>query len=94
MTDHPVLVILRLGIVGVGAIVTLWGLRLAVRTRGHRNTYLPLTAGFALVTLGAVVEGVLFEFLGWSLSAAHTAEAFIGAIGFALILASIQRSQV
>ncbi len=94
MTDYPTLVILRLGIVGMGAIVTLWGLRLAIRTPGHRRTYLPLTAGFALVTLGAVVEGVLFEFLGWSLSAAHTAEAFIGAFGFALILASIQRSPV
>ncbi|MFQ6012409.1 MAG: hypothetical protein ACE5LS_02020 [Thermoplasmata archaeon] len=94
MTDYPALVAMRLGIVAVGAVVTLWGLRLAVRARSHRRTYLLLTAGFALLTLGAVVEGVLFEFLRWDLMAAHTAEAFIGATGFALILFSIHGSQV
>ncbi len=94
MTDHSVLVILRLGIVGVGAIVTLWGLRMAVQDRGHRSTFLILTTGFALLTLGAVVEGVLFEFLGWNLTAAHTAEALTAVLGFVLILVSIHRSQV
>ncbi len=51
-----------------------------------RDTYLLLTAEFALATLRAVVEGVLVEFLGWSLSASPTAEAFIGAFGFVLVL--------
>ncbi len=51
-----------------------------------RGTYLLLTAEFALATLRAVVEGVLVEFLGWSLSASPTAEAFIGAFGFVLVL--------
>lgn len=94
MTGHLLLVSLRLAIVTVGAIVTLWGLRLVIQARGHRSTYLLLTAGFALLTLGAVVEGVLFEFLGWDLFAAHTAEAVVAASGFALILLSIVRSRV
>ncbi len=34
------------------------------------------------------------QFFGWSLPAAHTAEAFIGAFGFALVLIATQRSRV
>ncbi len=94
MTEHPYLVILRLAIVGVGAVVTLWGLRMVVQGRGHRSTFLLLTTGFALLTIGAVVEGILFEFFGWDLAAAHTVEALTAALGFVLILVSIQRSQV
>ncbi|MFQ5908001.1 MAG: hypothetical protein ACE5JE_04110 [Thermoplasmata archaeon] len=94
LTEHPTLAVFRLAIVAAGAIVTLWGLRMVVQARGHRDTFLFLTAGFALLTLGAVVEGVLFEFFGWDLTPAHTAEALIAALGFALILISIQRSQI
>jgi hypothetical protein len=94
MTEHPTLIIFRLAIVAAGAIVTLWGLRMVVQGRGHRGTFLFLTAGFALLTLGAVVEGVLFEFFGWDLVSAHTAEALTAVLGFVLILISIRRSQV
>jgi hypothetical protein len=94
MTEHPTLIIIRLAIVAAGAVVTLWGLRMVVQSRGHRGIFLLLTAGFALLTLGAVVEGVLFELFGWDLVAAHTAEALTAAVGFALILISIQWSHV
>ncbi|MEE9236817.1 MAG: hypothetical protein V3U52_03405 [Thermoplasmata archaeon] len=94
MTDHLLLVALRVAIVAVGSLTALWSLRLALRSRGHRRTYLFLTIGFGLITLGAFVEGLLFEFAGWDLIAAHAVEAFVGAIGFVAILLSIVWSQL
>ncbi|MFQ5919846.1 MAG: hypothetical protein ACE5I4_07370 [Thermoplasmata archaeon] len=94
MTSHDVLVGLRIGVLVAGTLVTLWALRLALRAPVHRGTYVLLVLGFGLVTLGAVVEGVLFEFGGWTLVAAHTAEAFVTAGGLALILLSIVLSRV
>lgn len=92
MTDHEVLVGLRIGIVAVGSLVGLWSLRLGLLRMERRAAYLLLAAGFGLLTLGSVVEGVLFEFAGWALSDAHVAEAAITAAGFVLIVASIFRS--
>jgi len=94
MTEHTILVALRLGIVAAGALAALWSLRLSLLSQDRRGTYLLLASGFGLVTLGAVVEGVLFEFARWSLLDAHTTEAFVGAAGFALVLLSILRSRV
>ena len=94
MTAHDVLVALRLGVVAVGGLAGLWSLRLAILSPAHRGTYFLLAMGFGLVTLGAIVEGILFEFVGWDLASAHTVEAFVGIAGFALILASIIRSPV
>ncbi len=92
--EHWLLVGLRVGVLIGGALVTLWALRLTLRSGGDRFTYLLLMLGFGLVTLGALVEGVLFEFGGYALLEAHTAEAFATAAGLALILLSIVRSRV
>ncbi|MDX1534667.1 MAG: hypothetical protein R3291_03505 [Thermoplasmata archaeon] len=94
MTDHWTVLGLRVGVLVAGALVTWWALRLTIRARAHRGTYLLLGLGFGLVTLGALVEGILFEFGGWSLLAAHTAEAFVTAGGLGLILVSIILSRV
>lgn len=91
MTDHEILVGLRIGIVAAGSLVGLWSLRLSLLRPERRRTYLLLAAGFGLLTLGSVVEGVLFEFAGWALSDAHGAEAAITTAGFVLVLASIFR---
>lgn len=92
MTEHWILVALRLAIVTAGSLVGLWGLLLGLRRRDRRTTYLLLATGFGLLTLGAVVEGLLFEFARWDLSDAHAAEAVASAAGFALVLFSILRS--
>lgn len=92
MTEHWVLVAFRIGIVAVGSLVGLWSLRLGLRRRERRATYLLLAAGFGILTLGSVVEGVLFEFAGWALPDAHVAEATVTAAGFVLVLVSILRS--
>ncbi len=55
-------------------------------------TYLLLATGFGMLTLGAVVEGLLFELARWNLSDAHAAEAVVTAAGFTLVLLSIVRS--
>jgi len=94
MTEHTILVALRLGVVAAGALAALWSVRLNLLSQDHRGTYLLLALGFGLITLGAVVEGVLFEFARWDLLDAHTVEAFVGTAGFALVLLSILRSHV
>lgn len=90
---HEALLALRIGVVVVGAVVSLWALRLAVWARAHRAIYVSLTLGFALLTSGVVVESALFV-AGWDLVDAHTVEAFTSAAGFLLILAAILRSSV
>ncbi|MFQ5909072.1 MAG: hypothetical protein ACE5JE_09685 [Thermoplasmata archaeon] len=94
MTDHILLTAVRLGIVAVGSLTTLWSLRRGGRSQSHRATYLFLALGFGLLTLSAVVEGVLFEFVGWDLVSVHTVEAFISVAGFAAVLISILQSQL
>ena len=81
-----------LGIVAAGSLVGLWSLRLGLRRRERRTEYLLLAMGFGMLTLGAVVEGLLFELARWDLSDAHAGEAIVTAAGFALVLLSILRS--
>jgi len=92
MTEHWVLVALRLGIVLAGSLAGLWSLRLGLRKRERRTAYLLLATGFGMLTLGAVVEGLLFELARWDLSDAHAVEAAVTAAGFALVLLSIRRT--
>lgn len=94
MTEHLILVGLRLGIVAVGALLTLMSLRLVLVGGSNRPSYLLLTIGFGLITLGALVEGLLFEVARWDLTSAHVVEALVSGAGFALILLSILRSEI
>jgi hypothetical protein len=92
--DHSALVALRLAAVALGALLAWRALRLAGRSPEHRRTYRLLAAGFALVSVAAVVEGALFEFAGWPLPDAATVEACISAAGFGAILMAVGRSRV
>jgi hypothetical protein len=94
LTEHLILVGLRLGIVAVGSVLTLWSLRLTLMGRGNQTSYLLLTTGFGLITLGALIEGFLFEFARWDLTSSHAVEALVSGSGFVLILLSIVRSEV
>lgn len=94
MTEHVVLVILRLGVVAAASLSSLWSLRLALNAKDHRGTYLLLASGFGLLALAPLVEGFLFEFVRWDLASAHTVEAFVSIGAFALVLLSILRSNV
>ena len=94
MNIHDALVAMRLGVVAVGGLSSLWSLRLGLLSPRNRWTYLLLALGFGLVTFGVIAEGVLFEFGGWDLFAAHTAEALVGIVAFSAILLAIMRSRV
>ncbi len=94
MTEHVLLIALRLGVVAAGSLAALWSFRLGVHSRDQRGTYLLLALGFALLALGSLIEGFLFEIARWSLADAHTAEAILGTMAFALVLAAILRSRV
>lgn len=92
--DHLTLVVLRLCAVAVGAFLAWRALRLARGSADNRRTYRLLAAGFALVAIAAVVEGLLFEFGGWALPDAATVEACISAGGFGAILWAVGRGGV
>jgi len=74
MTEHWVLVALRLGIVAAGSLVGLSSLRLSLRKGELRTAYLLLATGIGMLTLGAVMEGLLFELARWDLLDALAAE--------------------
>jgi len=92
MTEHWILVSLRVGIVLAGSLAGLWSLRLGLRKRERRAAYLLLATGFGMLTLGAIVEGLLFELAKWDLSDAHAGEAIVSVAGLALVLLSILRT--
>ena len=94
MTDHIALSALRIAAVAVGGLLALWSLNLARRAKEHALTYALLSAGFALMALAALVEGILFEFAGWEPVAAATVNAVVTACGFTLIIVAVRRSGV
>lgn len=91
--SHDVLAGLQIAILAAGGVVSFWAFRLAARSAREPGgrAFTALGVGFALLAVGAAAEGVLFEFMGWSLTLAHAAEAVLTAIGFAVILVAILR---
>jgi hypothetical protein len=94
MTLHEALVAVRLGIVVAGGLAGLWSLRLAYASTRARWAYLLLGIGFGLIAFGAIAEGLLYEFAGWDLLAAHSVEALVSIAGFSSILGAIVRSRL
>ncbi len=64
--------------------------------RGYRRTKARpmgfLATGMTLITLGAFVEGILLQFLGWTPNEAHALESSLNVLGFLTILYSVRRS--
>ncbi len=62
--------------------------------RGYRRTSTRpmalLAIGMAFVTVGAFVEGVLLQFLGWTPDEAHALESSLNVVGFLTILYSVR----
>lgn len=76
-----------------GAIVTMGALIVYLAYKGYRRnknkSLLYLSIGFAFVTVGDVVAGILFELMGFSLQYIYGVEAAITSIGLLIILYSI-----
>ncbi len=57
--------------------------------RNQSSAMLFLAVGFALITAGSVVAGVLFEFLGYGLVEVSITESVVQLLGFGMIIYSI-----
>lgn len=55
----------------------------------RRKPLLYLTAGMAIMTLGAVSEGLAYRSLGWSLDNSHIFEAVVTLVAFAFLVYSL-----
>ena len=58
--------------------------------RSNSKSMIFLAIGLALVTMGAFVEGVLFEFFGLDIILTHAIESTINVLGFLTILYSVR----
>lgn len=57
--------------------------------RLHSGALLFLGFGFALMTVGSVIEGILFEFFSLSIEQVHAIELIFEVAGFAMVVYSI-----
>ncbi|MFT4922647.1 MAG: hypothetical protein ACI8XM_001865 [Haloarculaceae archaeon] len=81
-----VLVLARLAVLGLGVLTTAISFR-AYRRNGAR--YLrDASLGFAIMTVGVFVEGVLFQVAPLSLTQVHVVESVAIALGFVVLLRS------
>jgi hypothetical protein len=85
------LITVRIAILLVGSVLTLFAFTRFYR-RGSRD-HLLLSAGFGLISLGALVEGILFQLFGWSLLSVHSVESGFTAVGLLIVLLTIHLSQ-
>ena len=74
-----------------GSVVVFYASRAYRRTRGQAMLLLGL--GFAFVTAGAVVAGLLFNFVTGDLSTVQTVQASSQAVGFFIIVYSLARAK-
>ena len=74
-----------------GGIVVFYALRAYGRTKSQAMLLLGL--GFAFVTLGAVVAGILFNFYTTDLTAVETFQASFQALGFLVIVLSLVKAK-
>lgn len=84
---HVELVIAKLVTVVLGALVSAQALRGYLRHGSEPMLYLGV--GFLFVTVGAVLEGVLFDVLGWPIYEAGTVQTAMVAVGMTVILYSL-----
>lgn len=92
MVEHLALIGVRLAIVAAGLALAYLSFR-AYRKSSGTGPLLALSAAFTLITVGAVIEGVLFEFVGYSLTQVHAIESAVTAIGLAIVLYAIQSTR-
>ena len=75
----------------VGGIVVFYATRAFIRTKSQAMFLLGL--GFAFVTMGAVIAGILFNFYTSDLIIAETIQASCQAVGFLVIVLSLAKAK-
>lgn len=86
--DYLFLVLSRLLVLFLGLSIVL--LSYAAYTRMKSRMMLYISIGFGLVTLGTLTEGLLFEFLGYSLEQVHIVELSITLAGLLTLLYALR----
>lgn len=88
-TTTAVLIGVRLVVPILGILITYYSFEAYRRTETYyiRNA----TIGFAIITLGVVIEGVLFVFGGLDLALVHVIESVAIGLGFVVLLISLRR---
>lgn len=84
---HIELVIAKLVTVGLGLLITYQAYR-GYRIHGSEPMRY-VAIGFLFISVGAVIEGVLFDVVGLSISPAGTIQTSIVAVGMLVILYSL-----
>jgi hypothetical protein len=84
---HVQLVIAKLVTVGLGLLITYQAYR-GYRTYGNESMRYVAT-GFLLISVGAVIEGILFDVVGLSIFVAGAIQTTIVAVGMLAILYSL-----
>lgn len=79
--------VLKLLTVALGFVIVYLGLRAYRGSR--RRPLLWLTVGMAIMTLGAISEGVAYQGLDWTLGQSHLFEAVVTLIAFAVLVYSL-----
>jgi hypothetical protein len=75
----------------MGGTVVFYAARAFTRTRG--TSMLLLAAGFAFVTAGSVIAGVLFNLANADLATVETVQAWSLAAGFTILVYSLAKSK-
>lgn len=70
-----------------GFYIVFLGARAYRRTR--QRHILLLTVGLAILTLGAISEGLALQGLGWTTNQSHIFEAFVTLLGFLVLVYSL-----
>lgn len=84
---HLELVVAKLITVLLGFVVAATAFRSYRRYRSEPMLYLAI--GFAIITLGSVIEGILFDVLQFSIYWAGTVQTTVVAIGMLVVLYSL-----
>lgn len=84
-----ILGIFRLIVLALSTLVTYYSLRAYLDTGAYylRNA----SVGFGIITLGLLIEGVLYEFGGLDLAVVHIIESIAIGLGFLVLLISLRR---
>jgi len=85
---HIELVIAKLITVGLGLLITYKALHKGYRTYGS-EPMLYVAIGFLFISIGSVIEGVLFDVVGLSIFLSGTIQTAIVAFGMLVILYSL-----
>jgi len=88
--EYIFLTFIKLVIVMLGGAIVL--VSYSAYRRMRSNMMLFVTIGFGFITLAALIEGILFEFLKVSLFESHLLESIIVLAGFLTLIYALRRA--